>query len=334
MATYRYTPLDPDSKDIRLVQLHPGVFDDSIQISIITKPFLIPDAKPVPVDRLAHFQRSVDAYDRYVYMVFENLEGRVGFWNVNEGTTTWEHPDPTYSDARYDSGETASGVAEPAFEALSYTWGSDEDLAEVEILESDQGIRLQTRVRGFSAARIPLDFAPRPSEVKMLVQRNREFSAACIPLDYGPWHAGAKLPVQRNLLDALKHLRYPDSMRILWCDAISVNQHDLAERSHQVKRMGDIYKYAKRVIVWLGLPAFESSRALRLLERVGREVELSRRRQVLPAPGYKPQTFPTIDSTTIDDDEQAWNAVDKLLSRSWWKRVWVSFVHGPGFDSH
>jgi hypothetical protein len=305
MAKYTYTPLDPDSKDIRLVELHPAAFDDPIQISIITKPFLIPETKPIPGGRLAHFQRSLDAYEQYVYVAFENLEGRIGFWNVDEGTTAWDHPDPTYSDARYDSDETSLGVAQLSFEALSYTWGSNEDPAEVEIVEADQRSRTQEQCRGFSAARIPLD--------------------------YGPRRSGVKMRVQRNLSDALKHLRYADTARTLWCDAISVNQEDVTERSHQVTRMGDIYKYAKRVIVWLGLPAFESSRALRLLERVGREVEFSRGRQVLPAPGYKPETFPIFESSTIDDDEQSWVAVDKLLSRPWFKRVWVSFV--PELDS-
>ena len=39
--------------------------------------------------------------------------------------------------------------------------------------------------------------------------------------------------------------------RLLWIDAICINQTDIDERNAQVAIMGDIYKEASRVLVWL-----------------------------------------------------------------------------------
>jgi hypothetical protein len=60
------------------------------------------------------------------------------------------------------------------------------------------------------------------------------------------------LSVTQNLAEALPYLRYEKRPRVLWIDAICVNQQDLEERSSQVKRMPDIYSRATRVVVWLG----------------------------------------------------------------------------------
>ena len=51
----------------------------------------------------------------------------------------------------------------------------------------------------------------------------------------------------RNLLSQETILR-----RILWVDAVCINQHDPAERIFQVQMMGDIYSSATDVFVFLG----------------------------------------------------------------------------------
>jgi hypothetical protein len=69
---------------------------------------------------------------------------------------------------------------------------------------------------------------------------------------------GRVLKVTTNLEIALRYLRYKDTMRALWIDAICINQRIPDERYHQVRLMGDIYSSARHVIVWLG-PAEEES---------------------------------------------------------------------------
>lgn len=57
----------------------------------------------------------------------------------------------------------------------------------------------------------------------------------------------------RFLVFAAKTLK--DVRQNLWIDAICINQEDISERNHQVRQMGDIYRGAQTVFVWLGLEA-------------------------------------------------------------------------------
>jgi hypothetical protein len=63
---------------------------------------------------------------------------------------------------------------------------------------------------------------------------------------------GETVKVGSNLASALKRLRRADSLRVVWADALCVNQADNDERSHQVPLMSSIYSLAQRTVVWLG----------------------------------------------------------------------------------
>ena len=58
--------------------------------------------------------------------------------------------------------------------------------------------------------------------------------------------------VRENLWSALRHLRLESEPRLLWIDALCINQEDILERNQQVNQMGVIYSQARRVVVWLG----------------------------------------------------------------------------------
>jgi hypothetical protein len=76
----------------------------------------------------------------------------------------------------------------------------------------------------------------------------------------------ATLQVGQNLWSALRYIRRPEKSRVIWIDAICINQNDDDdERGEQVKRMADIYRWASRVVVWLGLPSNKSSLAMTTL---------------------------------------------------------------------
>jgi hypothetical protein len=63
---------------------------------------------------------------------------------------------------------------------------------------------------------------------------------------------GKPLTIGTNLECALRHLRFPDRKRVLWIDALCINQADVLERSSQVQLMGSIYYNASAVAIWLG----------------------------------------------------------------------------------
>ncbi|RYP81054.1 hypothetical protein DL769_002163 [Monosporascus sp. CRB-8-3] len=63
---------------------------------------------------------------------------------------------------------------------------------------------------------------------------------------------GQDFPIALNLETALRHLRSEADARVLWVDAICINQGDIEERNEQVSMMRDIYSSSKRVLIWLG----------------------------------------------------------------------------------
>ncbi|KAH7070729.1 heterokaryon incompatibility protein-domain-containing protein [Paraphoma chrysanthemicola] len=268
MREYQYTPLDTSKGEIRLLEIHPGAFDDPINISIFAVPFAAPQRELVPLDRLEAIRQSLPPG----WSAYETLDDRVIFDNVSQDITTWDHPDPQAVHPAYENHERASDMAIPRFEALSYTWG--ERQPEIEL----QSINIEK----------------------------------------------VSMKVRPNLLDALKHVRTSDAPGVLWIDAISINQQDLLERSQQVRRMGDIFKCAHRVVVWLGVASSTSSLALSTLKCVADQVEYTKDGYVLPSPECMNKEFcRSYDASSIDPDSASWHAVDELLQRSWFKRLWV-----------
>jgi hypothetical protein len=63
---------------------------------------------------------------------------------------------------------------------------------------------------------------------------------------------GLEMAITNNLEGTLLQLRSEMDDRLLWVDAICINQEDTKERSHQVQPMRVIYTTARRTLVWLG----------------------------------------------------------------------------------
>ncbi|KAH3907818.1 hypothetical protein HBH56_181360 [Parastagonospora nodorum] len=120
------------------------------------------------------------------------------------------------------------------------------------------------------------------------------------------FYGGSKtLLVGQTCLDALRHLRQKSTYRLLWIDAICINQEDLLERGSQVRIMDEIYNRASKVVVFLGKHAscsevlFEELAAADELIMAGKECD-------------RPQPSAEIV-----------RALEKLFLRPWFKRVWV-----------
>jgi hypothetical protein len=127
--------------------------------------------------------------------------------------------------------------------------------------------------------------------------------------------------IRQNLYSALNHLRSRDEDRILWVDAICIDQQDLQERGEQVSFMGRIYAAARRVLVWLGEPLQEDSTAfdtiITLKERI---------------PERHLRSYARSHSSQISDGEiRSYEVLNVLrfrhllrfFSRPWFERVWV-----------
>jgi hypothetical protein len=197
---------------------------------------------------------------------------------------TWDHPNPPPDWKYYGDDDYYFKLVEPAYEALSYVWGGNADETMIEVVPSQSD--------GWSYNTVP-------------------------------WKT-AGLPIQRNLHDALRQLRDPNTTRLLWVDAICIDQKNDNEKNQQIMRMADIYKYAQRVIVWLGGATSDSSMALRILGHIGNQIEFSRDWSIAPAPGCtEPKWCRLDDAAVIDERPETWDAVLGLLTRPWFDRLWV-----------
>jgi len=129
--------------------------------------------------------------------------------------------------------------------------------------------------------------------------------------------------VGQNLFVALKHLRDQRCPRVIWIDAICINQANPVEKGHQIRQMHRIYQHATQVVVWLGVAHDDSNSALKLAKDIyncfGRVEEEDE--------GDNPELKSTIVTKTErlinKRNASAWIALHRLLSRPWWGRAWT-----------
>ena len=79
---------------------------------------------------------------------------------------------------------------------------------------------------------------------------------------------GVKIGITKCLHDILYQFREDGNYGWLWTDALCINQADLAEKTQQVKVMGDIYSAATEVLVWLGKEEPTDLAAIELLASI------------------------------------------------------------------
>ncbi|KAH7121566.1 hypothetical protein EDB81DRAFT_814091 [Dactylonectria macrodidyma] len=134
-----------------------------------------------------------------------------------------------------------------------------------------------------------------------------------------------------NAVHALAALR-ADEPRIVWIDVLCINQDNAKEKNHQVNLMGDIYRRATRVLVWLGRSQLESgssvSDALKLVKVLGDEAPYS----YLPPP---PPTQHTNGDAELCDWVKAiirQDISDKAASRSKSAKKHLLALHFVGTD--
>lgn len=143
---------------------------------------------------------------------------------------------------------------------------------------------------------------------------------------------GANLGIRRTLGNALLRLRLEDQPRVLWADAICINQKDDDERAEQVSLMRDIYQRAERTIVDIGPRTDETAaNAFKMLRAIANEAEskLSRSHTQESGVDYHNLTGTYADLTHsslgTDADGKAYetSAVRELVLTDWFSRVWV-----------
>ncbi|CAN9445494.1 unnamed protein product [Alternaria sp. RS040] len=134
------------------------------------------------------------------------------------------------------------------------------------------------------------------------------------------WCNGLQVPITGSLASALRNFRHPSEPRLLWADALCINQKDDQEKGHQVKRMGQVYANAKCVLVWLGCDSKNVAEDTFAL--------------ICEANAYFGVSFAKAGNNTrrmelfeepypISIDQDRWSGVVELFKFPWFKRVWT-----------
>ncbi|VUC22238.1 unnamed protein product [Clonostachys rosea] len=125
-----------------------------------------------------------------------------------------------------------------------------------------------------------------------------------------PIHCGKsgreQLEVTLNCYTALLNLRHRREARVLWIDAICINQADMQERNAQVRMMGKIFATASRVVIYLGEHDSDSYDLFQHFAETDVRIKSGQHPRELPEP--------TLAITT---------RFAKLFERPWFSRVWV-----------
>ena len=136
--------------------------------------------------------------------------------------------------------------------------------------------------------------------------------------------------IGRNLFDFLCRLQLPDEDRTIWVDALCINQNDISERNHQVRLMGDIYRCAEAVLVWLGSAADDSDRVFAV--HLWRSEDLAELAQLKTCCTEDPARLnnrhtPKTEYPKDRDGEinwiENWKVMSRLCRREYWSRLWI-----------
>ncbi|KAK0724400.1 heterokaryon incompatibility protein-domain-containing protein, partial [Lasiosphaeris hirsuta] len=157
------------------------------------------------------------------------------------------------------------------------------------------------------------------------------------PLDRLVSCGSKALSITANAEAALRRLRWKKKARHVWVDAICINQASVAERNVQVTNMGDIYRRAERVLIWLGEATPNAEMAFRIMRDFWRMVKpISTRRGVRSRiakakkddgpwepDGFDGMKSKLLSKLTRDQRAQLIRGVVDIQSRPYWERVWT-----------
>ncbi|CZT43817.1 uncharacterized protein RSE6_03905 [Rhynchosporium secalis] len=287
--SYTYKPLAEPASNIRLVSLFPGNGDAPIkiefsQISLGESSSSCRDGQSLKAARDS-LPKDWGAY--------ESLEGRIIYVHKNAArtvSTSWQHPNVQFFQSFEEKKvDIKAGGNEVVYEAVSH-------IREVE----DN---------------------PNRDLFELNPENSKENTELLLVVDPTNPLRCEKLFLSRNVAGLLRFLRQKDTKRVLWLDAVCINQADIAEKSAQMSRMRGIFSMASRVIVFIGPPTEDSKLAMETLNYLGKQAGSTTERRRLPAPDTVEKTW-FESSVQLPYDDSTWEVIGKLLKRPWFECLW------------
>jgi hypothetical protein len=129
---------------------------------------------------------------------------------------------------------------------------------------------------------------------------------------------GARLRVSSSTYEMLVHLHLhrPNPERLLWIDAISINQGDAEEKATQIPLMRRIYGRAVQVVVWLGPSIPGTDAFMTQFERVSHLAKNWTPTKWTNDVRWRGKEWPL-------QYNSFWTGLFSLLNHDWFRRLWT-----------
>jgi hypothetical protein len=136
---------------------------------------------------------------------------------------------------------------------------------------------------------------------------------------------GKRISITHNLDDALRNFRYANKPRLLWADALCINQFSVGEKNRQVAIMGRIYSNAKRVLIWVGPERDGSDKAIEVLQHMSGCINYDWNLFTLLPKSQcrKIDMHWSKSDVTLPYENRELNTVLSLFERPYFSRTWV-----------
>jgi hypothetical protein len=137
------------------------------------------------------------------------------------------------------------------------------------------------------------------------------------------WLDGTRFHITQSLYQALRYLRPQETKRVLWIDALAINQSNENEKNVQVQNMHMIYRSARQTIVWLGAGHDEESISRAFPSVSGpllKDLPYWRRLWIVQEVVLSKKVVFQYGSTELDSHK---------IRQSWRLMLGLSFLNGP-----
>ena len=137
----------------------------------------------------------------------------------------------------------------------------------------------------------------------------------------------AEMRVTQRLHKAFQYLRSQEEIRTFWIDAICINQRDIQEKSAQVRKMQQIYRQSKEILIWLGPEGDGSDSAIELASKISvywsdQGLNLSDAESKFRS--KTPDDLSNLlEKCNCEFDSAPIEAFRSLIARDWFERVWT-----------
>lgn len=133
---------------------------------------------------------------------------------------------------------------------------------------------------------------------------------------------GLDVDVTISLGTALRAFRHPEDVRVVWADAICINQADAEERNRQVSMMGDVYRTASSVLVWLGVNEVDDEDGIRTAFEAMKYVTKLCHCIAEDSGSVDPSIQDLVDVSVAQNVDDILASLEVFYNRPYWKRTW------------